>query len=161
VPERYAEDVTVGASAIVSFDVLSGESFSVPVRYVGATVNPENRTFQVELTVPNPQRIVKPEMVANIEIVRRNLDAAIVIPQEAVVRVEAGFVAFVVEDGPAGPVAAVRSLVLGTGQRNEVVVEEGLSAGDRLIVVGQTQVADGDQVRIVGTRPGGVTEAER
>ncbi len=161
VPEQYAADVTRGASAAVSFDVLPGQTFQVPVRYVAATVNPQNRTFAVELTVPNPGRVIKPEMVANIEIVQRNLDQAIVIPQEAVVRVEGGYVAFVVEDEGSATVAKVRPLVLGMSQRNQVVVEGGLSPGDRLIVAGQAQVADGDQVRIVGTRDGGSTEADR
>ena len=161
VPERYAGEVTRGASATVTFDVLPEQTLRVPVRYVGATVNPRNRTFAVELVVPNPGHTIKPEMVANIEIIRSSLDQAIVIPQEAVVRVEGGYVAFVVEDEGSATVAKVRPLVLGTSQRNQVVVEEGLSAGDRLIVAGQTQVADGDQVRIVGTRDSGSTEADR
>jgi multidrug efflux pump subunit AcrA (membrane-fusion protein) len=120
------------------------------IRYVGSTVNPRNRTFQVELVVPNPGRTIKPEMVANIEIVRRILDDAVVIPQDALVRVEDGFVAFVVEEDERGrTVARSRSLVLGPAQRNLVVVREGLEAGDRLVVVGQSQVANRDRVRVV------------
>jgi hypothetical protein len=53
------------------------------------------------------------------------------------------------------PVAEVRPLVLGGSQRNRVVVEEGLEAGDRLIVVGQQQVADGDRIQIVARREAG------
>jgi multidrug efflux pump subunit AcrA (membrane-fusion protein) len=125
---------------------------------VGATVNPENRTFAVELLVPNPGRAIKPEMVASIEIVRRSLEAAIVIPQEAIVRVEEGFVGFVVEEDGTGTVARVRTLVLGSTQQNQVVVESGLEPGDRLVVVGQNQVANGDHVRVVGTRSAGSAE---
>jgi membrane fusion protein (multidrug efflux system) len=153
VPERYAADVTAGSEAVVTFDVLPGEAYPGRVHYVGATVNPRNRTFRVELVLSNPGRIIKPEMVANIEILRRTVPDAIVVPQEALVRVEDGFVAFVIGADEAGvEVAEIRSLELGPAQRNEVVVESGLASGDRLIVLGQNLVANGDRVRVVRTR---------
>lgn len=153
VPERYAGDVRAGADATVIFDVLRGETLTGQVRYVGATVNPENRTFDAELLFPNPGRVIKPAMVANIEIARGTIEDAIVVPQEALVRIEEGFVAFVVATGPDGnEIAEVRNVVLGPAQRNQVVIEEGLQAGDRLIVLGQNQVAQGDRIEVVRTR---------
>ena len=150
VPERYAGDVSRGSTARVSFDALEGDEVDARVLYVSSTVNPANRTFEVEVQVPNPGRVIKPEMVANIRIVRRVLDEVVVVPQNSVVRVEDGFVAFVAEtDGNGDPVARVRPLTLGPSQRNLVVVREGLEPGDRLIVVGQQQVADGDRIRVV------------
>ena len=55
----------------------------------GATVNPSNRTFPVELRLPNPGRAVKPEMVADVEVVRRVVSDALVVPRDAVVRSKA------------------------------------------------------------------------
>lgn len=163
VPERYADDVRTGADATVTFDVLPGEEYHGRVGYVGATVNPRNRTFEVELTLPNPGLVIKPEMVANIDIRRRTIEGAIVIPQEALVRVEDGFVAFVAtQNGDGEEVAEVRPVTVGASQRNRVVVSDGLEAGDRLIVVGQTLVADGDRVQVLRTRddaPIGATTA--
>ncbi|TVR56754.1 MAG: efflux RND transporter periplasmic adaptor subunit [Gemmatimonadales bacterium] len=152
VPERFAGDVRPGASARVTFDVLRGEVFQADVRFVGSTVNPRNRTFEVELALPNPGRIIKPEMVANLELSRRDLTDALVIPQNALVRVEEGFVVFVAVDEDGQGVAQVRPVRLGPAQRNLVVVEEGLDPGDRLIVVGQNQVANGDRIQVVGER---------
>lgn len=151
VPERYAPDVEVGTEATVRFDVLPDTSFRARLAYVGATVDRESRTFPVEFTVRNPGRIVKPEMVANIEIVRRRLTGAVVVPQDAVVRREDGFAAFVVEEGADGPVARVRRLEVGPAREDRVVVRSGLEPGDRLVVVGQNQVAEGDRVRVVGS----------
>lgn len=154
VPERYAADVRVGTRATVTFDVLPGRSFEGELTYVGSTIDRESRTFSVEFRVPNPDGAIKPEMVATVTLVRRTLEDAVVVPQEALVRAEAGFVAFVVEQGEGErPAARVRELTLGPTQRNEAVVAEGLSPGDRLIVVGQKQVADGDRVRIVAEHP--------
>ncbi len=152
VPERFAAEISTGSRARVTFDVLPDEEFEGPLTYVGATVNPSNRTFPVELRIPNRDNLIKPEMVANLEIIRRVRDEVVVIPQEAVVRVEEGFVAFVAVERDGNEYAEVRRLTLSGSQRNRVVVEEGLSAGDRLIVAGQSQVANGDRIQIVGTR---------
>lgn len=150
VPERFAADVAPGAEAEVRLDALDGRVFEARVSYVGATVDPGNRTFPVELGLPNPGHVIKPEMVASISLVRRVRNDAMVVPQEAIVRVEDGFVVFVVDDEEGEEVAVATPVTTGPSSGNRVVIEEGLQAGDRVIVVGQQQVAHGDRVRTVG-----------
>jgi RND family efflux transporter MFP subunit len=149
VPERYAADVVVGATAAVTFDVLPGEEFRAPIHYVGATVEPRSRTFPIEVVLPNRQGLIKPEMVAEMSVVRRRVDEAVVVPQDALVRVENGYVVFVAVNGAGGTSAEVRPVTVGPAQRDQVVIEEGITVGERLIVVGQRSVADGDRVNIV------------
>lgn len=149
VPERYALDVQPGARASVTFQVLEGETFEGDITYVGSAVDPEDRTFPVELTLANPGGLIKPEMVASIEIVRDTRTGVVVVPREVLVRVEAGYVAYVVEGPGEDGVARSRPVELGPAQRNRVVVERGLAAGDRLVVIGQQLIADGDRVRVV------------
>lgn len=155
VPERYSPDVEPGSPVAVSFDVLPDRRFEAEVSYVGSTVDPQNRTFRVEFVVENPDRVIKPEMVANVTLVRRVLDDAVVVPQEALVRIEDGFRAFVVEEEGEQSVVRARDVETGPSQRNRVVIDEGLQPGDRLVVVGQQQVAEGDRVRIVRSAAGG------
>ncbi len=152
IPERFAEDVRRGSSARVTFDVLDEAPVESEVTYVGSTVDPRNRTFEVELVIPNSGRVIKPEMVANVEIVRQRHEDALVVPQDALVRVEDGYVAFVAEEEDGRTVARSRPLTLGPAQRNLVVVRSGLEPGDQLIVVGQSQVADRDRIRVVEVR---------
>ena len=152
VPERYVPDVWVGAEAALDFDVFAGEQFTAPIRYVGSTVNPRNRTFPIEVMVPNPSRRIKPEMVANMAVTRREVAEASVVPQDVLVRVEDGYVVFVVAERNQGSVAEVRPIILGPARRNLVVIESGIEPGEQLIVVGQKSVADGDRVNIVGGR---------
>ena len=152
VPERYAADVVVGAQATLFFDVLGDELFSAPVRYVGSTVDPGNRTFLIEVVLPNPNGLIKPQMVANMSVTRREVADAMVVPQDALVRVEDGYVVFVVSERNEDTVAEVRPVELGPTRRNLVVVEVGIEPGEQLIVVGQKIVSDGDRVRVVGRR---------
>jgi RND family efflux transporter MFP subunit len=149
VPERYALDVGVGSRAHVVFDVLPGHDFEGVVRFAASAVNVDNRTFEVEIDLDNQQGIIKPEMIANVRIVRHAMDAVLIAPQEAVRRAEHGFVAYVATNSELGPVAEERRLVLGPSYANQVVVEKGLRAGDRLIVRGQSQVASGSRIHIV------------
>jgi RND family efflux transporter MFP subunit len=152
VPERYATDVHPGTEVTVSLDVLPGEAFPGRISYVGAVVNPRNRTFPVELRLPNPGGIIKPEMEANIEVVRQTLEGALVVPQEALVRTETGYEVFVVEREDDAELVRSRPVELGPAQRNKVVILSGIEPGARLVVVGQQSVAAGDRVRVVGER---------
>lgn len=152
VPERYALDVAEGAAATVRFSVLPEERFETSVSYAGATVDPQSRTFGVELMLPNPGARIKPEMIADIEIVRERLDEAIVVSQQALVSMEEGFVVFVVEGTGDDALAALRQVEISVTQGNDVVVGSGLEAGDRLVVVGQQGLTAGDRVRVVDGR---------
>jgi membrane fusion protein (multidrug efflux system) len=149
VPERYAAEVRSGADAVVTFDVLSEEEFPGTMSFVGAAVNPRNRTFPVELVLPNPGGFIKPEMVADVALVRVVHEDVIVVPQEAMVRTEEGYVVFVVEEEAGLSMARSRMVELGATQENHVIILSGLMAGDRLIVVGQQAVADQDHVNVV------------
>lgn len=152
VPERYATDVRAGAGVRVAFDVIPGQTFDATVGFVGSAVNPSNRTFPVELTLPNAGGVVKPEMIANLSLVRRSLQGALVVPQEAVVRVSDGHALYVVRQEGDHEVVEARRVTLGPSQRNLVAIAGGVEAGERVVVVGQQQVAHGDRVRIVEAR---------
>ena len=148
VPERYAAEVSAGDAATVAFADL-GDTCAATVTYVGAAVDGRHRTFPVELDLERAVAGAKPAMVAEVMLVLEVHPQAIVVPNQALVRTEEGFSAFVAADGADGPVARARPVTLGPSGGDEVVATSGLSPADRLIVVGQQQVADGDRLRIV------------
>jgi membrane fusion protein, multidrug efflux system len=149
VPERFGPWIAKGGAAVLSFDVLPGQVFEGKIDNVGAAVDPQNRTFRIEILLDNPEGRLKPQMVANVRVATERLEGVIVVPQDVVVRTEDGYQAFVVADGPNGPVAEARVVTLGPRFENEVVIEKGLTSGDRLIVTGHQMVDAGDRVREV------------
>ncbi len=153
IPERFAADLKRGAAARITFDIFPGRVFPGAVSFVGSTVDPDNRTFPVEVVLANPERLIKPHMVANVQVERTRLDGAIVIPQDAVVRTEAGYQVFVVGEQESQLVAEARPVSLGASYENRVVITKGLAAGDRLVVVGQRLVDQGSRVRLVNLSP--------
>lgn len=149
VPERFAGDVRRGSAVRITFDVLPGREFEGRIAFVGTAVDAQSRTFPIEVEIPNPGGDIKPGMVANISATRRAFDSVIAVPREAVVRTESGYIAYVAVEQGGRTIAEARPLQLGPAQMNRIVVESGLQAGDRLIVVGQQQVAAGDLLEVV------------
>jgi membrane fusion protein (multidrug efflux system) len=158
VPERFAPDVRVGTRVHIVFDVLGSVELEGRVRFAGNAVDPENRTFPIEIDLDDPQGVIKPEMITNVRVVRNELENVIVAPQQALRQAEDGFVAYVAVEKEEGAFAEERRLVLGPHYADRVVVEEGLRSGDRLITRGQMLVAEGSRIRIVEpmTRSGNV-----
>jgi membrane fusion protein, multidrug efflux system len=148
VPERYAADVARGAEMRVGFDGLGVEHVG-RVSFVGATLNESNRTFPIEVRVPNPDRVLRPGMAANLAVARGGGGEAILLPRSAVLRRESGYVVYVAVDRDGHAVAEPRNVTTGGSQGGRVVIDSGLEPGERVIVVGQQQVSTGDRLRIV------------
>ncbi|HUF11837.1 MAG TPA: efflux RND transporter periplasmic adaptor subunit [Longimicrobiales bacterium] len=150
VPERYAGSVSTGAPAGMRVSALGGREFGGRVAFVGAAVDPASRTVPIEIAVPNPGGLLRPGMVAEVRVESALREQALLVPQEAVQRSETGYYVYVVVETANGPIAESRPVVLGDSQGGWVPVENGLAAGDRVVVVGQLQVAAGDRVNVVG-----------
>lgn len=151
VPERYANDIKVGAPVKVMLDAYGGAEFDGVVNFAGSAINVNNRTFPVEIELNNADQTLKPEMVARLFLTRQSLQDVIVIPQDAVPLDEAGHSVFVVIDEGGTLVAERRSVTLGPAYGGNVVVEQGLYAGDEVVVLGQYNLTNGDAVEVVNT----------
>lgn len=149
VPERYAGDITAGAVVRVRLDYPGGGVFEGKAAYVGTAVDERTRTFPVEFAIGNPGGILKPGMVAQLDLARGQTEGALLVPREAVQRASDGYLVYVVTGDGDRTVAQARRVELGAGAGAEVVVTSGLQPGDRVIAVGQQEVANGDAVRVV------------
>jgi RND family efflux transporter MFP subunit len=151
VAERYAAAVQPGDSARISLDVLRDQELVGVIGFVGASVDERNRTFPVEILMENPGRVLKPHMVANVEVASARLQDVIVVPQSSILRTEDGYQVFVAVQQDGGLYAEARPVRVGPLYANQAVIEDGLVEGDQLIVVGMQLVEAGDRVRIVNT----------
>ena len=145
-PARSADVpfLAVGREVEVTVDAYPGESFPARIERLGAELEASSRTLAVEAEIANPDGRLKPGMLARLELPRRRIAGALVVPQAAVVDLEGSKAVFVVENGR----AARRRVELGPVVGEEVVVE-GLAAGDRVIVEGLHAVSEGQLVEEV------------
>lgn len=149
VPERYAGEISRGTAVEVVTDAARAAGFPGRVDFVGASVEPSTRTFPVEILVSNPGAGLKPGMIATVRLARQTVSEALVVPQEAVLRVEDGYIVYVAVTEGESTVAEARSVTLGSAQANQVIIDAGLQANDRVVVVGQSRLAHGDRLQIV------------
>ena len=148
VPERYAGDIEKGNELRIRFQSARLGERTGTVTFVGSAIDPESRTFTIEAAIPNDERAIKPEMVAQIRLDRTTIDDALVIPRPAVVRDEAGTHVYTVNRTDSVAVAQKRDIVLGPSTGARVAVEAGLQEGDEIVVVGQTNLAPGQPVEV-------------
>lgn len=151
VPERYAGDVTIGTPVSAALSVYGQEPRVGEVSFAGNVIDPLSRTFDVEIAFDNPGGSLKPEMVADLSIVRQRIDSALVVPQTAIISDETGSHVFVVDDLNGGLQVVKKRVVPGPGFRGRAVIEDGLSAGDQVVVVGQSTLTTGDRIAIEST----------
>ena len=150
VPERFAGAIRVGAAVRVTPSAGTGEPRGGRVTFVGVAVNPQTRTFPVEIQVDNGDGALKPAMAVRLGVTRAILENVVVVPQEAVVRERGTPGVFVA--GRGGTRIERREVELGPTAGDNVVVLSGLRAGDAVVVAGQSGLSAGDTVRVAERR---------
>lgn len=125
--------------------------FMAPVSRIGKTVDPANRTFEVEIDVPRKYvDQLKANLLAEVEILDKALESAIVVGQDRIQQEIDGrrFVFVAEEDPEQGPVAKKRYVEVGASFDNQAQITSGLEVGDRIITAGSRGLTDGQKVNL-------------
>lgn len=139
VAERFLADIHKDSPVEITFDAFPDMKIDAPVTFVSQSIDPVSRTFEIEIELENPQRKLAPEMIANLNILRKQYSDRVVVPLDALIESEAGRYVFVNQQG----VAKRLPVQIVSISRDSVLVE-GLQPDSELIVVGQQEVSDGD-----------------
>lgn len=148
VPERYANDIQRGTDVRIRPTAYGLPEVRGTVTFVGSAINPQSRTFPIEVEVANPGRQLKPAMVAKLIVTRSVADDVLAVPLSAIVRDERGASVYLAVPEGEGYVAERRAVETGPSSEGRTVITDGLAAGDRVVIAGQTQIADGDRLRL-------------
>lgn len=144
VPERYVAEVKVGQHALVRVDAFEAP-FAGRVARISPRVNPESRTFDVEVQVPNAEGLLRPGAFARGAIVTRT-EPALFVPADALVTFAGVSKVFTVRDG-----TAVEHRVQPGPRHGEwVEIVAGLEGPADVAVSGLARLAVGVPVRVEG-----------
>jgi RND family efflux transporter MFP subunit len=147
VSESYFTRVKVGMPAeILLSDVYGEEKFFGRVKLIYPTIDAATHTFGVEVAINNPSNRVRPGMYAKVSL-NFGVNDRIVIP-DAAVQKQVGSndrYVYVIENG----LARYSKVELGQrlGDRYEIV--SGITAGQEIVITGQTRLIDGTPVEII------------
>lgn len=147
VPESYIGKVKVGSEVIVELPSLK-QSLTGKVRQVANVIDPSNRSFAIEVAVPNPNNILRPNQVAKLKVIDYRNPSAITIPSNAI-QEDSGANKYVyVADNLKGNNATARKVVIEPGQNsgNQTEVLSGLKAGESIVTEGANTLSDGMKI---------------
>jgi len=144
VPETYIGKLKVGTEVDVFLTSL-GKTYKGRVRQVGNYLNPNNRSFGIEVSVPNPENLLRPNQVAKLKIIDYTSKNAIVVPTNVVQEDATGnkFVFTVTNSN--GKTGTAKKVLVKIGKSSDNVTEiiSGLSANDIIVTEGVNSIADG------------------
>jgi len=144
VPESYIGKLKVGTEVDVFLKSL-GKTYKGKVRQVGNFINPSNRSFGIEVSVPNPENLLRPNQVANLKIMDYSNKNTIVAPTNVVQEDgEKNKFVFVVANSN-GKTGTAKKVLVKTGKSSNNVTEilSGLSENDIIVTEGVNSISEG------------------
>ena len=151
VPESYISNITKNKNVLVEFPVL-GKTINAKVRQAGNYINPANRSFKVEVAVPNKDRSIKPNLTAKLKINDYTNEEALLIPQSIISEnAEGQQYIYTVIDKNGNNEATAKRVIIETGKTQGDVIEvlNGIENGAEIILEGARSVKDGQPVKVL------------
>ena len=144
VPETYIGKLKVGTEVDVFLTSLN-KTYKGKVRQVGNFINPSNRSFGIEVSVPNPENLLRPNQVAKLKIIDYVSKNAIVVPTNVVQEDGKGDKFVYIATQINGKTGTAKKVVVKTGKSSDNVTEivSGLSAKDIIVTEGVNTISEG------------------
>ncbi|MET0217712.1 MAG: efflux RND transporter periplasmic adaptor subunit, partial [Burkholderiales bacterium] len=122
------------------------------INTIDRAVDPTTGTLGIELVFPNPQQLLRPGQYGRARILLDTKRGALLVPQRAVQELQNLYSVAVVQDGK----VAFRNVKVGQRVESLWVVEDGLKAGEEIVVEGLQRIQEG---MTVSAKPAPATPA--
>jgi len=144
VPESYIGKLKVGTEVDVYLTSL-GKTYKGKIRQVASFVNPTNRSFGIEVSVPNPENLLRPNQVAKLKIIDYVRKNAVVVPSNVVQ--EDGehnkYVFLATQINGKTGIAKKVLVMIGKSSDNVTEILSGLSPNDVIVTEGVNTISEG------------------
>ncbi len=154
VPESYISSIEKGKKVKIHLPILN-KNIDSKVRQASNYINPANRTFKIEIPVPNKEKDVKPNLTARIKINDYTNDQAVLVPQRLISENANGEqYVYLIKDKNDKNEAITTKAIIKTGKTQGDVIEvlKGLNSGDEIIKDGARSVREGQAIKIINTK---------
>jgi membrane fusion protein (multidrug efflux system) len=146
VPAIYLNVLMPDVAVIATSRTWEGRRFEGTVKSIDSRVDPVTRTIIVRALLSNPDRLLRPGMLMQVELLNRQREA-LMIPEESLLSLgDRQFV--LVVDKAADNSVERREVQIGTRRPGEVEIVSGLTSGEQVITDGTLKVRAGSNVTI-------------
>jgi RND family efflux transporter MFP subunit len=145
--ENYISSVSKNHPVKVQIPVI-GREMELKISAVSQVIDPNNRTFQIEIQIPAVEKGLNPNMLAVVTINDYTNPEAITVPQNVVQNTGDDHFLFVAEKQNGEWIAHRRTVTLGENYADRVEILDGLNTGEFVITFGFQALADGQIVSV-------------
>lgn len=121
---------------------IDGKTMSAPIDYQSPGVDPQQGTIQLRASLDNADYSIRPGSLIKVNVQGQTLQGVASVPQKAVLKTEQGFFVYVNRDEKAD----LQAIKAGEWVGDRWLIEEGLKAGDAVIVSGLIKLRPGAAV---------------
>lgn len=147
IAEAYNTSVSIGDPVTLYFPDL-GKEVGSKIATASKFINPQNRSFKVEVKVPGNINNLKANMIAVVRITDYKNNNAIVVNLNAIQSDASGAYVYVAANTKGKLIAHKKYVTQGMTYNGATEIKNGLSAGDKVITVGQLGLTEGAPVRL-------------
>ncbi|QDX30851.1 efflux RND transporter periplasmic adaptor subunit [Dickeya poaceiphila] len=160
-PQQDLPKLTPGASVQVTVDAAPGRVFTAKVSTIDPRIDRETRNIAIQALLPNADQSLKSGMYATAQLTLPASNDVIVLPQTAIQTSASGDSVVLVQSVDAQGIGKTVAVPVITGRRlgEEVVVTQGVKAGDIVVTTGQNRLPPGAVVKISTTASAAVDSA--
>ena len=145
VAETFANKIKEGNVAQVEFPDIN-KSIISKITYSGKGISALNRTFGVEVALPNDNSYL-PNMIAVLKIIDYSKDNAMVIPVNCIQNSQEGSIVYVAVTENGRTIAKKHLVTVGSTYNDKAEILSGLAIGEKLITVGYGDLNDGELIK--------------
>ena len=144
VPQNAVFGVTPGVDTVVRIPELPDRTFPAKVTRIADALQAGTRTLLTEIDVSNPDGILAPGMYVTVDLHIPRKTPAVIVSADAIIFDSGGVQVAIVENDT----VHLRKIEIARDFGREIEVNNGLKAGDRVILNPPADLADGAKVRI-------------
>lgn len=148
VPAVYLGTLQPGLKVVARADSWGQDGFVGTVSSVDSRIDPATRSIVIRAEIPNAEFKLKAGMLMSVNLSKAET-LELLLPEEALVQEGFKKFVFVVQEGEPLRVTR-RQIETGPRRRGEIVVTQGLSAGERVVTHGLMHLREGSEVTITG-----------
>ena len=157
VPEQQLAKLDLGLPVNVTVDAYADQTFAGEITAIEPSVNAATRNVQVEASLANPERLLRPGMFARVAVQLPGSDDYLTLPNSAITYNPYGDSVFIVvpaEGDGEGAMPTVKRSFVKTGPRrgDQVAVLSGLEPGEQVVTSGQLKLRNGSKIVIDNSR---------
>jgi membrane fusion protein (multidrug efflux system) len=145
VPERYLRQLQIGQQLEFTVAAYPDQKFRGEVYFISPQIDESTRTALIKARIANPEAKLRGGMFASLDLTLQVRDAAILIPEPALMSNGDNFSVFVVDEKGT---AQTRPVEVGLRLAGKAEVLKGLAAGEKVVVEGVQKLRPGAPVKL-------------